>query len=320
QREAGPDLLGGLVRRGGPDILVEDLHLDVAGVARGGDRGADRREVDVPVADVAPAEQGVGGQRQDPVADLVADDSLPRPRDVGGQRRVPPHVVGVHHDADRVGGELPGRVITQRSAANIGCSASMPSRTPCAWATGTSSPMAPAIIRLARAMSRLPGTSPPETRTSVPAPSAAASAIAALLPAAAAARAAGSAWVKNPPRQRLETRSPAARTAAAAAARPSSATGSRHSPIAPIPCRAHSATASGTPSRLTVAWLSDSRPSAVTGLPRSLGFPRSLGLLEERGHPADRQVRVDERPGRHRQLEDAGQVGGRAPALEAVEH
>jgi hypothetical protein len=64
----------------------------------------------VPVADVAAAEEGVGGQRQDPVADLVADDPLPRARDVGQQGRVPPDVVGVDDDADGVGRELEGQV------------------------------------------------------------------------------------------------------------------------------------------------------------------------------------------------------------------
>jgi len=64
----------------------------------------------VPVADVAAAQEGVGGERQNPVADLVADDPLPRARDVGQQRRVPPHVVGVHDDADGIGGERQGQV------------------------------------------------------------------------------------------------------------------------------------------------------------------------------------------------------------------
>ena len=79
-------------------------------------------------------------------------------------------------------------------------------------------------------------------------PSAAASAIAALLSAIAAARAAGSAWVKNPPRHRLETVSPAALTCAADAASPVRATCSRQSPIAAMSCRTHRSTASGTSS------------------------------------------------------------------------
>ena len=62
------------------------------------------------VADVAAAEQGVGREGQDPVADLVADDPVARPGDVGQQRRVPPDVVGVDDDADRVGRELGGQV------------------------------------------------------------------------------------------------------------------------------------------------------------------------------------------------------------------
>ena len=95
--------------------------------------------------------------------------------------------------------------MTHRSAQNIGCSASMPSRTPACCATGTRSPIASAIIRRASARSRLPGTRPPDTRISASAPSAAASATAARLSAAAAARRSASAWVKKPPRHRLET-------------------------------------------------------------------------------------------------------------------
>src|ERR1019366_2756729 len=53
------------------------------------------------------------------------------------------------------------RTMTQRSAQNIGCSGSIPSRTPSSWARGTSSPTASAIMRRARPRSRRPGHQPP---------------------------------------------------------------------------------------------------------------------------------------------------------------
>ena len=110
----------------------------------------------------------------------------------------------------------------------------MPSRTPSCCAVGTRSAIASATMRRARARSRLPDGSPPETRTRVSAPSSAASAMARRLSARALARAGPSGWVKKPPRQRLDTCRPAARTVAAARRRPASATRSRHSPIAGI--------------------------------------------------------------------------------------
>ena len=106
-----------------------------------------------------------------------------------------------------------------------------------------------------------------------------------------------SACVKNPPRHRLDTRSPADCTVFAAASSPASATCSRHSPIAGISCLTHRAAASATLSGLTVAWLSDSRPSTFT-----------YALLQQRGHPADRHVRFGQCPGRRRQLEHLDQV------------
>jgi hypothetical protein len=101
----------------------------------------------------------------------------------------------------------------------------------------------------------------------MPVPSADASAIAALLLAIAARRASASACVKNPPRHRLDTRSPADRTVFAAASMPASATCSRHSPIAGISCLTHRLAAAATLSGLTVAWLSDRRPSTLTCAP-----------------------------------------------------
>ena len=92
--------------------LVEDLHLDVPGVARLGDQPGDRGEVDVPVAHHPPREQGVGRERGDPVADLVArDPTAPAcPADLVVELRVPPDVEGVDDDADGRGGELLGDV------------------------------------------------------------------------------------------------------------------------------------------------------------------------------------------------------------------
>ena len=61
-----------------PDLLVEDLDLDRAGVACLADLLGDGREVDVPVPGESARIQGLGGQGQDPVADLVAGNaSLP---------------------------------------------------------------------------------------------------------------------------------------------------------------------------------------------------------------------------------------------------
>src|SRR5262249_17971270 len=68
------------IRVGGPDVGVEDLHLDVAGVPGGGHGGRQRREVDHAVAHHAPPEQYVGGQRREEVADLVRGDLTGRAR------------------------------------------------------------------------------------------------------------------------------------------------------------------------------------------------------------------------------------------------
>jgi hypothetical protein len=91
--------------------------------------------------------------------------------------------------------------------------------------------------------------------------------MAARLSASAAARPSGSPRVRKPPRHRLDTCSPAARTAAALALSPVSATRSRHSPIAGMSCRTHSATASASPRCLTVAWFSESRSIPIPPTP-----------------------------------------------------
>jgi hypothetical protein len=59
----------------------------------------------VSVAEVAAAEQRIGGQRQDPVGQLEAGDPAAGADDFLIQMRVPPHVIGVDHDPDRVRGK-----------------------------------------------------------------------------------------------------------------------------------------------------------------------------------------------------------------------
>ena len=96
-----------------------------------------------------------------PVAHLEADDPPPGPGDLVRQPRVPPDVVSIHYHAHGVSGKLwarstasPRLEIMRRSAQNIGCSGSMPSRTLNRRASGTSEPIASAIIRRARPRSR----------------------------------------------------------------------------------------------------------------------------------------------------------------------
>ncbi len=102
----------------------------------------------------------------------------------------------------------------------------------------------------------------------MPAPSAAASAIAALLSAIAAARAAGSAWVKNPPRHRLETCSPAGADGRGRGGQPGLG-----DVLAPQPDRRDvvpGAQVDGLgagSSWLTVAWFSESRPATARRVP-----------------------------------------------------
>src|ERR1700680_2781030 len=69
--EAGFHDRRGVVGRGIPDLLVEDLRLGVARVAGGQDLAGDGPEVDRAVAEMGAAEQGVRGGRADPVAKLV---------------------------------------------------------------------------------------------------------------------------------------------------------------------------------------------------------------------------------------------------------
>src|SRR5215471_7241776 len=192
-------------RVGGPDVGVEDLHLDVAGVAGRADRPAHRPEIDDPVAHHRPAEQHVGGQRHEEVADLEARDPVRAPgrRDPRFDLRVPPQVECVDHDADRGG-----------------------------RAYGSSWAIASRMWSLAALSFLLLSGRPPTTRTRQAAPSAAASSIAARLSSSQPGR------LKNPPRHSEDTRSPASRVSLAARARPNSATGSRHRPTAPMPCRA----------------------------------------------------------------------------------
>src|SRR5665647_2218993 len=97
---------------------------------------------------------------------------------------------------------------TPRSAAKMGCIGSIPRRTPLSLAYGASSAIASTARARAPTMSRSPFGSPPGTSTSVAAPSSAVSSIAVRFDRCAAARSAGSAQVKKPPRQIDDTRRP----------------------------------------------------------------------------------------------------------------
>ncbi len=74
----------GLRARCVPDVLAEDLDLDPAGVARGGDQAGDRGEVDAAVAEVAPASSASAASGGHPVGDLVERDPPGRARELVG--------------------------------------------------------------------------------------------------------------------------------------------------------------------------------------------------------------------------------------------
>ena len=218
--EALPDRGGGLVRGRVPDVLVEDLDLHESGVPRGQQprsspaRSRSRRRRDGRGRAGYPPGSGPSSRTTGrwpcgrgparparPAAGPTRRGSCPPPR--------PPSRPGT---AGPGRARRPAGTRHTRSAQNIGCMGSMPSRTPSRCAVGTRSAIASATMRRARVRSRLPDGRPPETRTRVSAPSSAASAMARRLSARALARAGPSGWVKKPPRQRLDTCRPAART------------------------------------------------------------------------------------------------------------
>ena len=85
---------------------------------------------------ISPRPSSVSGVGE-PVADVEADDLARRAGDLGGEPRVPADVVDVDHDAEAgvarrstMSLASPSVTIAERSPTNIGCSGSMPSRTP----------------------------------------------------------------------------------------------------------------------------------------------------------------------------------------------
>src|ERR1022692_2545815 len=85
----GRGLAGGRV----PDRLIHDLDLGEAVEACVQYLLRYRPEVNGSVAEMAPAEQHVAGQRNDPVTELIADDPPAGAGNVGTGLRIPPDVV-----------------------------------------------------------------------------------------------------------------------------------------------------------------------------------------------------------------------------------
>ena len=207
------------------------------------------REVDVAVAGDAAREQRVGGDRRHPVADLVTRRSAPRgPRARAAPATPDPTRDGRCRRRRRPRSASNGAArssacssveTTARSETYIGCSGSIASTTP---AAARGAPARRARRRPVSARRRDRGIRPAALPRR-----ARASAIAELgglldCPSVVVDRRCGGrrprGIVKNPPRHRLETRSPASRTSAAARAMPYSCTGSRQSPIAGMPASA----------------------------------------------------------------------------------
>src|SRR5882757_10000070 len=79
----------GFVAGRGPNVLVEDLHLDKT-VVSGSTGGLDQPAVvDMPIADVTAAEQRSGRQRGNPVRDLHQRDPIGRAGDLALHVRIP---------------------------------------------------------------------------------------------------------------------------------------------------------------------------------------------------------------------------------------
>ena len=70
----------------------------MAAIAGALHHGADRAQIDHAVAHHATIEQQIGGW-QEPIIDVVGEDVLARARDLLLEVRIPPHVIGVDHDA-----------------------------------------------------------------------------------------------------------------------------------------------------------------------------------------------------------------------------
>src|SRR5258708_34531048 len=84
------DLVTGQV----PEILVENLHLDGAGVASGLNGSAQATQFDGPIAHHTAREQQIGGRNQ-PVADVKAQDVAGGRGDLRVDLGVPPDVIDI---------------------------------------------------------------------------------------------------------------------------------------------------------------------------------------------------------------------------------
>ena len=252
----------------GPDVGVEDLDLDVAVVAGGVDGGAQRREVDVPVAHHAAAEQHVGGQRRHPVADLEGGDPVAGAGDLARRRRGPTRRGRCRRRRRRAAGtarrgRAPGPASRARRGrrSTSGAAARAPAARPRRRRTGASSATASATRWRAPGRSREPVGQPADHQhEACRVPS-----VGGLVDRAPVVvqRRRRRPVVKKPPRHSDDTRRPASATSCAAASSPCSATCSRHRPIAGMPARdaavdglAHASSA------CVVIWLSDSRVQA----------------------------------------------------------
>ena len=255
-------------------------------------------------------------QRQDQSQTWKPAIRPPGAGDLRGQLRIPPDVVGVDDHADRRRGTArpgpaprPGGTSTHRSAQNIGCSGSMPSRTPGRCATGTSSPIPSAIMRRASAD---PGCPAPARRRPGPARRRQRRRLVdgRAVVGQGRGRASGSACVKKPPRHRLDTASPAARTAAAARGQAELGDTVTPQPDRREPVPGTQVHGLGEGQFLTVAWFSESR--------RCRSCPRCL--RQERGHPRDRQGRVAQRARPRRPARTPGSGVGGPPLLQPAQH
>src|SRR5690606_38844161 len=209
---------------------------------------------------------------------------------------------------------------TDLSAANIGCSGSMPSLTPRASAGSSSAAMPSSTI--CREPTRSLPTTPPQTSTSTSAPRAAASSRARRLSSMRLSLSRSSSAGKKPPRQRLETRRPAARIAFAAWRTGTSANCWRHGAIQGTPARAHASTVSRSPAR-TVAVFRLSRASPGAGVRNALTPPSSRlhpGEAQHEPHALDRQLGLEEHAGPVGEHEQLGEVGDAARALHPGDH
>ena len=195
-----------------PQLRVDHLDLDRAPVAprRPGRAGGGARSRRRPSCRGRPGRPGSG----EPVGHVVAQDALARALELALEVGVPPDVVGVDDHPDRGGSKRSAMSLacasvttTERSTIIIGCSGSMARRTPASDACGNSRSMPSSTAR--RAARQVTVRARPQTSTSTSVPSAAASSTARRLSASRSRRPAASGAAKNPPRHRLDTRSPA---------------------------------------------------------------------------------------------------------------